>query len=111
MPKRRYIHLSAEQRDELERMVRTGDKAYLRERAAAILKIADGRAAHWVAQNGLLVARAPDRVYEWLNRYEAEGVKGLAIRPGRGRKPAFSPSARGASGGQERIVAGDTACA
>jgi hypothetical protein len=27
-----------------------------------------------------------------VRRYRAEGVKGLLIRPGRGRKPAFSPS-------------------
>jgi hypothetical protein len=91
MPKRRYIHLNQTQLDELEQIVRTDEKAYRRERAAAILKIADGRAAHWVAQHGLLVRRAPDRVYEWLNRYETEGAAGLTMRSGRGRKPAFSP--------------------
>ena len=91
MPKRRYIHLSQEQRDELERVVRTDEKAYRRERAAAILKIANGQSAHSVSQEGLLVVRKPDQVYTWLNRYEAEGMDGLTIRPGRGRMPAFSP--------------------
>ena len=26
-------------------------------------------------------------VNNWVNRFEAEGIKGLATRPGRGRKP------------------------
>lgn len=67
------------------------DKAYLRERAAAMLKIADGMSPHAVAQHGLLKRRKPDTVYEWLNRYEAEGIEGLYIRDGRGRKPAYEP--------------------
>ena len=91
MPKRRYIHVSQEQRDELGEVVRTDPKPYRRERAAAILKVADGQSAHSVAQQGLLVVRTPDRVYAWLNRYAAEGIAGLTIRSGRGRKPAFSP--------------------
>jgi transposase len=67
------------------------DKAYLRERAAAMLKIADGMSGHAVSQHGLLRQRKPDTVYEWLNRYEAEGIDGLHIRSGRGRKPAYEP--------------------
>ena len=31
-------------------------------------------------------------VVQFVHRYLAEGVEGLFIRPGRGRKPAFSPS-------------------
>lgn len=93
MPKRRYIHLSDAQRQELLQLVRTSPKPYLRERAAVLLRIADGASAHAVAQQGALLPREPDTVYRWLNRYEAEGVNGLEVRPGRGRKPAFSPSA------------------
>lgn len=66
-------------------------KPYLRERAAALLKIAAGKSAHAVAQNGLLRARQPDTLYRWLNRYEAEGIEGLEIREGRGRKAAYEP--------------------
>jgi transposase len=69
----------------------TGAKSYLRERAAALLKIADGMSAHAVSQQGLYRQRKPDTVYEWLNRYEAEGIDGLYIREGRGRKPAYDP--------------------
>lgn len=52
-------------------------RPYVRERCSAILKIAEGHSAHWVAQNGLLKARDPDTVYNWLNAYEAEKINGL----------------------------------
>ena len=52
-------------------------RPYVRERCSAILKIAEGHSAHWVAQNGLLKARNPDTVYGWLNVYEAEKLAGL----------------------------------
>ncbi len=88
----RTVALSPDERDSLERMRDTAPKAYLRERAAAILKVAAGIPAAWVARVGLLRPRDPDSVYAWLDRYDANGNAGLAIRPGRGRKPAFSPS-------------------
>jgi transposase len=69
----------------------TGAKPYLRERAGALLKIADGQAAAAVARTGLLRPRQPDTVYRWLARYRAEGIAGLGDRPGRGRKPAHFP--------------------
>jgi len=50
---------------------------YVRERCAALLKIAAGQSPHWVAQQGLLRPRDPDTVYGWLNIYEAEGIAGL----------------------------------
>lgn len=94
MPKRRYLELSESQRAELLDLRDHHPRAYVRERCAALLTIADGQSAHAVAQHGVLKQRAPDTVYDWLNRYEAEGVAGLMIRAGRGRKPAFSPSVR-----------------
>jgi len=66
-------------------------KAYLRERASAILQVADGRSARWVAMEGLLRPRQPDTVCEWLNRYEAEGIADLSVRDGRGRPAAYEP--------------------
>jgi len=89
----RLIVVSEPQRLELERLRDTAKKAYLRERAAAILKVAQGIPGSVVAQYGLLRPRRPDTVYAWLNRFQSEGVAGLTIKPGRGRKPAFSPSA------------------
>ena len=40
---------------------------------------------------GLLKKRDPDTVYAWLRRYREHGIRGLLNKPGRGRKPAFSP--------------------
>jgi len=89
----RTLDLSPPERTALIRLRDTAPKAYLRERAAALLKVADGQPATQVARDGLLRARDPDTLYAWLNRYRDEGIAGLGIRPGRGRKPAFSPSA------------------
>lgn len=87
----RTLSLTADAEEDLIEMRNTHEKPYLRERAAAILKIADGTSPHAVAKEGLLQERQPDTVYEWLNRYEAEGIDGLYIHDGRGRKAAYEP--------------------
>ncbi len=53
---------------------------YMRERCAALIKIAEGKNPHWVARHGLLKARDPDTLYAWLNIYEAQGMSGLRQR-------------------------------
>jgi transposase len=92
MPSPLTIQLTNEQRSELEHTRDHHAKPYMRERTAAILKIANGSSGLQVAQTGLLKRRHPDTVYDWFHRYEAGGLAGLNIRKGRGRKPAFSPS-------------------
>lgn len=94
MAKPLTITLTREQRCELERTRDHHKKAYVRERASAILKVADGMSGRRVAFTGLLKTRDPDTVYAWFHAYQAKGLGGLLINPGRGRKPAFSPSAR-----------------
>ena len=86
-----HLFLSPAERVALVALRDTGPTAYQRERAAALLKIADGQSAAAVARTGLLRPRQPDTVYRWLARFRAEGIAGLAIRPGRGRKPAAYP--------------------
>jgi hypothetical protein len=98
MPRRQLV-LSETQRQELVQMRDHARQPYVRERAAALLKIADGLPAARVARQGLLRPRRPDTVYEWLDRYQATGSAGMKVHPGRGRKPAFSPSAFHSSGG------------
>ena len=66
-------------------------KPHMRERAAALLKIASGKSVNWVAQEGLLRERKWDTVASWLNAYEAEGLGGIYDGTGRGRKPAVEP--------------------
>lgn len=92
MPKRRYLSLSEAERAELEDIRDHHQKPYMREKASALLKIADGLSAHAVALRGLLKPRDPDALYGWLDSYESAGVAGLEVKQGRGRKPAFSPS-------------------
>ena len=89
------LELSEGERRELERIRDHHPKPYVRERAAAILKLADGLSARFIALFGLLKKRDPETVGAWRRLYLAEGINGLAIKPGRGRKPAFSPSAPG----------------
>jgi transposase len=93
MPKPLELKLDDKtERPELEKIRDHHPKPYVRERAAALLKIADGTSGREVALHGLLKARCPDSVYDWVKVFRNEGVKGLVIKPGRGRKPAFSPS-------------------
>jgi hypothetical protein len=94
MGRRRRIVISDEQRTQLLQLRDKASKPYLRERAAAILKIADGTPLLLVASQGLLRKRDYNTLSAWLDRFESEGTAGLTIRRGRGRKPAFSPSAR-----------------
>jgi hypothetical protein len=104
MAPRRSLSLSAGERHELEQLRDTAAKPYLRERAAALLKIADGQTPAHVAAVGLLRPRDPDTVYAWLDRYQEAGAASLSIKPGRGRKPAFSPTAADASRGPSRTA-------
>jgi len=91
IPKPRTITLTTEEKAELIQVRDHHDTPYLRERAAAILQVAEGHSGRWVALNGLLRPRKPDTVYGWLDRYEADGIDGLPIDEGRGRKPAYEP--------------------
>ena len=92
MPEPIRLILTDEEREQLEAVRDRDPKPHAREKAAALLKIADGHSGNWVARHGLLRPRKPDTVYAWLDRYLVDGLAGLWIRAGRGRKPAFSPS-------------------
>ena len=89
----RAFVLTTMERPTLEELRDHGPKAYLRERAAALLKVDAGMSPTRVAREGLLRPRKPDTIYAWLDRFIEHGLAGLTIRTGRGRKPAFSPSA------------------
>ena len=107
MPSPLKLELTNQQRCELEQMRDHHPKAYARERAAALLKVADGVSATQVAQNGLLKRRYPHAVCSWVRRYRSEGLGGLLMRTGRGRKPAFSPSTAHQQDGESLLVEHD----
>ena len=74
MPLRRTLDLTDRQRQELIDYRDHHPKPYVRERCAALLKIADGQTPHAVARTGLLKPRDPDTVYSWLDWYERHGL-------------------------------------
>ena len=97
--KRYRIVLTAEERQKLKRWMKNPPKPYLRERARAILLVAEGKEGQEVSQM-LRVRVHRTTVGEWVRRFQAEGVEGLKIKAGRGRKPRFFPSLQGADEGR-----------
>src|SRR5262245_23718442 len=77
MPQRRTVTLTDEQRQELLHHRDHDPRPDLRERCAAVLKVADGQSPYAVARKGLLRPRDPDTLYQWLGYLRAEGVAGL----------------------------------
>ncbi len=82
MAQARQLTLTDEQQRDLLDCREHHPKAYMREKAAAILK---------VAAHGLLRPRQPKLVGRWIDRYLAQGRAGWLGRTGRGRTPAFFP--------------------
>jgi transposase len=91
MPRVTILILDEAQRVTLEEMRDHHPKAYLRERAAALLKVEAGSSIQAVAERGLLRQREWETVAAWVKRYEQNGIGGLYLGKGRGRKPTFPP--------------------
>ena len=86
---RRTLILTEDQRRELLQLRDHDARPYVRERGAALLKVADGQSPHRVATQGLLKPRDPDTLYSWLDRYQTSGTAGLIAHPqggSRGRR-------------------------
>lgn len=91
MPKVFKLSLTVKQEKELIAARDHHEKAYVRERAAAILKVGGGQSIRQVALNGLLKRHDPHTVKSWIVRYLRTGLKGLLVKAGRGRKAGFVP--------------------
>jgi transposase len=76
--------LSESQRQELEHLYKTSDSHVLRKNCHLVLLKAEGRTSKDV---GTILGMVDLSVNAWLRRYKTEGVAGLTIKPGRGRKP------------------------
>jgi hypothetical protein len=90
------VNLSEKQREELVDVRDRHEKPYMREKAAAVLKVAgppgeEGQSARQVARSGLLRKRSSKAVRGWIHTYKEEGIEGFVVEEGRGQKPAFSP--------------------
>jgi hypothetical protein len=77
MAQLRTLTLTEGQEQALRTLRNQTKDEYVRERCAALLKVAGGKTPHWVARHGLLKPRDPDTIYGWLDIYEAEGLVGL----------------------------------
>ena len=84
--------LTTAERSELERLARSRtEEARLVVRAKIVLGLADGERPYRVAQR-VGVGRAA--AYDWLHRFNAEGLKGLTDHPRPGRPHTYTPDQR-----------------
>jgi transposase len=84
--------LTADERRELERLARSRtEEARLVVRARIVLGLAAGERPYRVAER-VGVGRAA--AYEWLHRFNAEGLKGLTDHPRPGRPHTYTPGQR-----------------
>jgi len=81
--------ITREQRQELERAARYGQPAYVRSKALALLNLGDGRAVNEVAR---IFRVSRQSLYTWQARYLQDGLQGLRVHSGRGRKPRADPN-------------------
>lgn len=84
-----HIILSADEKKELQSIQRSSTlPAGLVRRGRIILLLASG---HSVQVTARTVSTNKKRVYKWAQRFVEHRIDGLADKPGRGRKPLFSP--------------------
>lgn len=92
---RRIISLTAEQREELDALLRRPSVAAgLAKRARAMVLLADGAS---VSETGRIVQMQRRHLYKWADRFQRQGVAGLYDGKRTGRPPVFSPRSRDAS--------------
>lgn len=104
--RRRDVTLSDEQQQELRHCRDHHDLPSMRLKAAAILKVATGQTIKQVALTGLNKPVTQECVSAWISRNEQDGLAGLRVQPGRGRKASFSPCARQRPAKRRRPSAG-----
>ena len=96
------IDLTPEERDQVLKSLRCPSTPLgLARRCRAILEVAEGTPLVAVAR---LVGLTEKHVRKWVQRFLHGRIAGLQDRPGRGRKPVFSPRG-GAVRGQDRLRA------
>jgi len=89
MGKTKVIQLSDAHRQELIDGHRSGKSHAFRQCCQMILLKSEKRTSREIAQ---LLGCHKITVGEWVKRFEAEGIEGLRMRPGRGRRSILQPS-------------------
>lgn len=83
------VALTDKERNELNRWTRsTSMPSGLVRRAHAILLVSEGKS---LAETARIVGVGRRIVRLWVSRFTEKRIEGLKDRPGRGRKPTFSP--------------------
>ncbi len=84
-----HVILTEDEREQLEQRLRcTTTSLGLARRCRTVLEVADGLPLVQVAR---LVDLTEKHVRKWVQRFLTDRLDGLHDRPGRGRKPVFSP--------------------
>jgi hypothetical protein len=91
MPAPIVVCLSPAQMEELARLRDHDPTPYIRERAAAILKVGAGQSLRAVAHQGLLRPHRPETVATWVRRYLAEGGRDRGCGQGGDASRPFPP--------------------
>jgi len=76
------LQLSEQDEKELQQLMRRAEKPHIRMKAAALWNLSRGKTRREVAE---FLGVSTVSVSAWTKRFRAQGVAGLAIRPGRGR--------------------------
>jgi transposase len=83
--KRRYIEkLTKGQKSSLEKGHKTGNRHSFRRKCQSILLSYNHKTVEDISQLNGVTRRT---VYSWFNAWESQGIKGLELKPGQGRKP------------------------
>ena len=76
--------LSKEQKSSLQKGYTFGSSPYFRRKCHCILL---SHAGHKVSELSELFDVSEQSIRKWLKQWESQGLKGLELQPGRGRKP------------------------
>lgn len=86
--KKKYIKgLTDEEKSSLEKGYKTGKSHLTRRKCQAILLSHSGKTVDELA---VFFKVHTQSVYSWYKLWESEGIKGLELKPGRGRKPKLN---------------------
>ena len=83
------VELTDDQRKELDNGYRNGKSHAFRTRCQMVLLKSEGRKSQDIAD---FLGFCQQAVNNWLNRYKTDGIDGLRVKEGRGRRAILSPT-------------------
>ncbi len=77
------LQISREEMEELRGLMRRAEHPHLRIKATALWNLGRGKKRRQIAE---FLGVSTTSISAWTKRFRAEGIAGLSLRPGRGRK-------------------------